>query len=116
MKTMDVRPQSYVKQLRCDRCGRLAEDGESEFHEFTSIAYNAGYGSILGDGNQVEIDLCQQCLKETLGKWLRIKEPDAAHAKILTTLKRFDPDRHSGEFPFTDDTAVPRNKSSGGVD
>jgi hypothetical protein len=75
MKIKDVRPQSYVKQLRCDRCDREAEDGESEFYEFTSIAYRAGYGSILGDENMVEIDLCQQCLKETLGPWLRVTPP-----------------------------------------
>lgn len=57
MKIKDVRLQPFVKQLRCDRCSREAEDGETEFYEFTSIKYKAGYGSILGDENLVEIDL-----------------------------------------------------------
>ena len=76
MKINSVRPQSFVKQVRCDRCDRLAEidDTDCEFHEFASIDYKAGYGSIFGDGNQVQIDLCQHCLKETLGAWLRIKD------------------------------------------
>lgn len=103
MKIKDVRPQSYVKQLRCDRCGRLADDSESEFFEFTSIDYKAGYGSIHGDGNQVEIDLCQHCLKETLGLWLRVTEPAAQSAKILQALELFNSDRHGGEFPSPGD-------------
>lgn len=82
MKIKDVRPQSFVKQLRCDRCKRLAQDDESEFFEFTSIDYVAGYGSILGDSNQVEVDLCQHCLKETLGPWLRITDPQDQAAKL----------------------------------
>ncbi len=98
MKIKDVRPQSFVKMLRCDRCGREAEDGESEFFEFTSIDYMAGYGSILGDQNQVEIDLCQHCLKETLGPWLRVTVPIAPGAKILKTHELFNLDRHGGEY------------------
>ena len=104
MKIKDVRPQPFVKQLRCDRCARLAEDGETEFIEFTSIDYRAGYGSVLGDGNQVEVDLCQHCLKETLGPWLRITEPGAREARILKTLELFSADRHGGEFPRPGDS------------
>jgi hypothetical protein len=99
MKINDVRPQSYVKQLRCDRCERVAEDGESEYYEYTSVEYKAGYRSILGDGNLIEIDLCQHCLKETLGPWLRVTEPEAPRKSILKTLELFNPDRHGGEFP-----------------
>jgi len=89
MKIKDVRPQSYVKQVRCDRCGREAEDGESEFYEFTFIDYKAGYGSILGDGNRVRIDLCQHCLKEMLGTWLRVEEPDAKKQSLIKALELF---------------------------
>lgn len=99
MKIKDVRPQSYVKQLRCDRCSRMAEDGETEFYEFTSIEYKAGYGSILGDGNMIEIDLCQHCLKETLGPWLRVTESKVASKGLLNALEQFNPARHGGEFP-----------------
>ncbi len=75
MQIKDVRPESYTKQIRCDRCGRLSEVNEVEFHESASIDLLAGYGSIFGDGNTVQIDLCQHCLKETLGPWLRVTEP-----------------------------------------
>ena len=61
MQIKDIRPESFTKQIRCDRCGRLLEHGDSEFHEFFSIDVKAGYGSIFGDGNEVQIDLCQYC-------------------------------------------------------
>lgn len=97
MKIKDVRPQSFVRQLRCDRCDRLAEEGESEFFEFTSIEHSAGYGAVLGDGNLVEIDLCQYCLKETLGPWLRVREPKAHKAKTQKTLDLLESGSRAGE-------------------
>jgi hypothetical protein len=105
MKRTDIRPQSYIKQLVCDRCGREAEldDTDCEFHEFSSIAYKAGYGSAFGDGNKVEIDLCQHCIKETLGCWLRVTDPHAG----------FDPVAHGGEFPIeSQDSFVKRGKAA----
>ena len=35
------------------------------------VEFDAGWGSDLGDGNHVELDICHACLKETLGPWLR---------------------------------------------
>lgn len=91
MKRTDVRAQCYVKELVCDRCNREAvrDDTEGEFHEFVSIEARAGYGSIFGDGNQVALDLCQHCIKDTLGSWIRIADP----------LMGFNPELHGGEFP-----------------
>lgn len=92
MKRTELRPQEYVRYLVCDRCGREADrDGtDSEFHEFTSIQYRAGYGSVFGDGKQVEVDLCQHCIKDTLGAWLRVTDP----------LAGFSLEQHGGEFPY----------------
>lgn len=60
----------------CDHCGRemvkRAHDGEWE--ERIAIAFRGGYHSIFGDGNAVELDLCQHCVKEVLGPWLRVTE------------------------------------------
>ena len=107
MQIKDVRPESYTKQIRCDRCGRLSELGEVEFHESVCIDLLAGYGSIFVDGNTVQIDLCQHCLKETLGPWLRVTEPavvlNRGVAAIDGLLVGLDPDRHGGEFPRNDD-------------
>lgn len=102
MQIKDVRPASFVKQIRCDRCDRLAEVGDAElgFQEFVSIDLKAGYASIFGDGNHVQVDLCQQCLKDVLGRWLRIDDPNTE------SLGRFDPGRHGGEFPSAADASL----------
>lgn len=62
----------------CDRCHREMEPGSTdfEFQERTAIRFRAGYGSVFGDGNLVEADICQHCLQEALGKFLRITEDD----------------------------------------
>ena len=71
MKQLDIKPQAYVKKLVCDRCAREADHEDFEFFEFLSFANKGGYGSVFGDGNEIEIDLCQHCIKEILGPWLR---------------------------------------------
>jgi hypothetical protein len=43
-----------------------------EYQEFLSIQFTGGYGSIFGDEANCELDLCQYCVKELLGSWLRI--------------------------------------------
>lgn len=100
MQIKDVRPQSFTKQIRCDRCERLAALGDMEFEEFVSIDRMAGYASIFGDGHQVQLDLCQHCLKDVLGRWLRVDDPNAL------SLSQFDQDRHGGEFPTAADSSL----------
>lgn len=73
MRVKGVRPQPFVTQLRCDRCGVEAQHDEGEgFNNFLQIEFDAGWGSDMGDGNHVELDICHACLKQTLGPWLRV--------------------------------------------
>lgn len=73
MRIKDVRPQPFVCQLRCDRCGAEAQHNVDDgFNNFLQIEFDAGWGSDLGDGNHVELDICHACLKATLGPWLRV--------------------------------------------
>lgn len=103
MQIKDVRPEPFTSQIRCDRCGLVAENGESEFYEMTSINAKAGYGSIFGDANNVQVDLCQHCLKMTLGPWLRVTDPTEPDARLRQRLSLFDPEQHGGEFPSRTD-------------
>lgn len=59
-------------EIVCDRCGkRIPEDNSDEWHAGYRIEFTGGYGSVFGDGNQVECDLCQSCLHSLIGKFAR---------------------------------------------
>ncbi len=80
----------------CDRCGRIMEpdSGDCEWQERLIISFRAGYGSIFGDGNFVEGDFCQECIKAVLGKWLRITDDDpfdSQHKPINEADKIYQP-------------------------
>ena len=73
MRIMDVKPEAFVAQLRCDRCGVLAQyNVDDGFNNFVQIGFDAAWGSELGEGNRIDVDLCHACLKATLGAWLRV--------------------------------------------
>ncbi|MCX4163592.1 MULTISPECIES: hypothetical protein [Paraburkholderia] len=61
---------------RCDRCGLRIQLGEPGWDGKLSIDWHEGPASPFGNGATVSIDLCQNCARDTLGKWLRIAEPD----------------------------------------
>ena len=83
--------------ISCDRCGQTWTTDAIREAEFTSIDFIGGYDSVFGDGSQVELDLCQQCLKQTLGQWLRVSDRDHDETALARDLKAFDPARHGGE-------------------
>jgi hypothetical protein len=97
MKIEMMESASVVSQIKCDRCGRIAERDDLDFHAMTSISFSAGYASIFGDGNRIEIDLCEPCLKDALGEWLRVRPP--YEPSLPTMLAAFNPKLHGGEFP-----------------
>ncbi|UUZ73249.1 hypothetical protein LP415_08045 [Polaromonas sp. P1(28)-8] len=95
MQLKGIEAVSVVHQIRCDRCDREALRGEPGFAEMTSIGFDAGYDSIFGDGNRVEIDLCETCLRATLGTWLRVRGPwsidQMPHENIATAVEHPQP-------------------------
>lgn len=62
----------------CDRCGRAmrANAPNLEHQERLTISFRAGSDSVFGDGSLVESDLCQHCVQEVLGPWLRVTPDD----------------------------------------
>jgi hypothetical protein len=61
-----------VVAIKCDRCGREDEEGGFEFGDYLRISDSGGYASIFGDGNRITCDLCQYCIRATLGPWLQV--------------------------------------------
>lgn len=64
--------------LGCDRCGFTCDADDPEAHEFLCHEHEGAWGSVIGDGMIVRVDLCQRCVKEVLGPWLHI-EPGAVN-------------------------------------
>jgi hypothetical protein len=74
-----------MTDVTCDICGKTytfdadkkhENDDWIETQEFHYISFRGGYGSIFGDGDTVTCDICQHCLKDKLGEYLKINEGD----------------------------------------
>lgn len=66
--------KSTVIARTCDRCKTRYTDS-MELQEFLKINKTAGYASIFGDMNSLDLDLCQYCVRATLGPWLLVADP-----------------------------------------
>ena len=74
-----VKKVETEKEYRiCDRCARVLdpEAHDIEFAESVSVSFRAGFGSVFDDGSFIHADFCQQCLKDVLGKYLKVLEED----------------------------------------
>lgn len=62
-----------TESITCDICKKTFDKEDIfEVQEFTHIKMSCGYGSVFGDGDSIELDICQNCLKEKLGEYIRI--------------------------------------------
>ena len=70
--------RSVLKSIQCDKCKKIIDPKNQndfiDFQEMINISQTCGYGSIFGDMNTIEVDLCQNCFKEIMGDFIRIKE------------------------------------------
>jgi hypothetical protein len=54
----------------CDACKKEI-DTQMDYQEMLSYRNRGGFTSIFGDGTEMSLDLCQDCIKEYLGKFLQ---------------------------------------------
>ncbi len=71
----EKRLQDVVTGFTCDRCRKSVAADAFEYPEGHHIAFTGGYSSVFGDGVSVECDLCQDCLKELIQDFCRVKAP-----------------------------------------
>ena len=95
MQRTTVEPKTVVCAIVCDRCVKEVQRESGDFELMTSIGFEAGYASIFGDGNRVEIDLCEACVRDTLGTWLRVSTPETTPLAHMTN--KFKPEVHGDE-------------------
>jgi hypothetical protein len=65
-----IKQVSVPDKIKCDICKQ--EDNISGSKDFVNINYTAGYESCFGDGNKVELQICDECLKKYLGEYIRV--------------------------------------------
>lgn len=71
--------RKFIKEpveIKCDICGNVydIDDNIIETQEFLNIDFVGGYGSVFGDMNRVQCDICQHCLYDMISKYAIIKE------------------------------------------
>jgi len=71
-KTEMVEQQIFDKFI-CDRCKKEVSD-DIELQEAYSIQFTGGYNSVFGDGDNINCNLCQYCLKELIGDFCIIND------------------------------------------
>jgi len=75
-KTVQL-PVEQLETMTCDVCKKDFDVVKDilEVQEFTYIHFRGGYDSVFGDSVEVKLDICQHCLKEKLGEYVRIEVP-----------------------------------------
>lgn len=67
--------RTVVTGFECNRCGQFyPADDFVEMQERLSWVNACGFGSVFGDGNRVELELCQSCVQAVLGEYLTVHE------------------------------------------
>ena len=63
----EVKSHKILQSITCDICGKFyARDDYTEIQEFHTIHFTGGYGSVFGDGSEIDCDICQRCLLKML--------------------------------------------------
>ena len=66
----DVR--EIITGFNCNKCDRTyGKDDIVEMQEALIWQMSAGYGSLWGDGNNVQVVLCQKCAVEVVGPYVK---------------------------------------------
>ena len=57
-----------LKFVICDICKKKYDNDKDflETQEFFHIQETGGYGSVFGDGKEINVDICQHCMNKIL--------------------------------------------------
>lgn len=72
-----IEQREIVTAVTCDRCAkRMTKDDWIDWQEMLQIHFQGGYGSVFGDGMSFHCDLCQHCVKDVLGDYIKDVTPE----------------------------------------
>lgn len=67
----ETRKVKISRAIVCDLCGKtldyLNESERMQSYNFIHIRKDLGYGSEIGDEEEISIDICEQCFIEKFG-------------------------------------------------
>lgn len=73
-KTVE-REEEALEAIVCDSCGKVVEVNDHfEIQEMLRWRMTGGFGSIFGDGAEISVDLCQDCIMTRLGDCLKFND------------------------------------------
>lgn len=79
-----------VAACTCDRCGLRMSPEDGEWHERVSLSWRSGFHSVFGDCSELNLDLCQNCVKATLGEWIRVSQRDLGDGLLRLAAQVWD--------------------------
>ena len=65
-----VNKEFEIVSMTCDRC-HVTESDVMELQEWLKLDFIGGFSSLFGDGEEYQLDLCQKCMQELFGAYLR---------------------------------------------
>ena len=71
--TENIVKQFVIKSFTCDCCDTKYDD-ILDIQEMLYFHNNCGYGSLFGDGNTIELVMCEKCVQEKLGDYIHYRE------------------------------------------
>ena len=80
LKTVQVvEPKEVASTMECDGCHKVYDfrnkEHLAEINEFICLHRKTGPGSIVGEGLEVHMDLCQHCVEGQLSRFITMKNP-----------------------------------------
>jgi len=73
---VEVQEIAVPVYIQCDRCKTIysydTPEHQMEIQEFLRISMECGYNSIFGDESFIEADICQYCLQELIGSFVKV--------------------------------------------
>lgn len=75
LSKMELTPRFVDDGFICSVC-KTKYHGDDFFETQEALHWTnyCGYGSVFGDGNTVNLDMCQTCVSRILGVYLEVKE------------------------------------------
>jgi hypothetical protein len=65
--------QTNVVRVICDVCSNCQD---AEYFKGVSIDKTMGYGSTIGDGARIQLDMCEKCLMSKLSSYIRVTQDE----------------------------------------